>query len=579
MYRKNIFFLLKKPAVQCLILIAIVIITFWHMLWGNVPRYDQELYLHAMSQYTGFFDIIANSISFNRSVYEDTSVNSLLFRPALYLQLGTFLYLFGHNFFLWQFASLVLHIATVLALYAVFMQGRLQHTTYPLLISALFGCSFVAAELVLWHHISGYSTFCLLTTLSVLFLIKFFTRRNSIYGVLALFSAMLAQFMYELGVIFNLMLVTVFLYMFFFEKDYISNQSKHFLVWPVLFFCSAALYPVLSVTDFLLRDVSVVTNSFNVTAEGQANFSPSQSKTSLIEKIVLGNWNAIQQIPFWLGGLMVPAIYEFEAYHRTLFSGFRISGWLVVVNAITILIMLFLFFPMLKKYRSCFAKDQVSQWLLVFSGFLLLYTYLFIISAGRTYGAGIPYIFVNTHYAYIPQLIFLITMSFLFIKKTEHVKSPCCENHAATWKILLSVLVMLNGYHTYQVAKSYHYDYSLSKIAVFEAVESWAQDNKQKPDMYFKVSEDCVANHEIHWFSPGYFRRYSGWQSGPVTVADALWSKKSFILNEGYLTGTDYVLSEIPCPQEAILSEEQKSRDKALHKTLWELIVGKDFVE
>jgi len=223
---------LKDFTVQRLLLVALVVFTFWD---GRVAFQEliSLLYLHHVSQFSDFWDIVVTSPSWNRTQFAG---DFIFFRPLLYLQLGLFYYFFGYNFFLWQVASLFLHILSALGLHSLLFNGNLKRTIYPLLIALLFGSSYMASEIVFWSHISGYLTFSALAVFSVLFIVRFLSTGNAFSGWAALTLGILSEFAYELGVLLNLLVSAVFFYMWIVEKcQNLNNRSINSLSWFLLF--------------------------------------------------------------------------------------------------------------------------------------------------------------------------------------------------------------------------------------------------------------------------------------------------------------------------------------------------------
>ena len=84
----------KNIWLQRLIILSIITFVYWDGLWAGVPRSDQISYLHQIGGFQGYWDIILNTLSWNRV---QAAGDGILFRPLLYIQLGTFYYFFYYE--------------------------------------------------------------------------------------------------------------------------------------------------------------------------------------------------------------------------------------------------------------------------------------------------------------------------------------------------------------------------------------------------------------------------------------------------------------------------------------------------
>ena len=194
-----------KSSIQKLILTLCLVVAFWHGLFAGVPRSDQIIYLNGVTQFKNFWDIISHSLFWNRNIQLNLD-DALLFRPVLYILLGTLYFVFKYNFILWQLTSLSLHIFVVLGLHTLLSLGKLKKSPFPFLLSLFFGTSLLGSELVLWNHIVGYLLFSLLSILTILLLISFFNTQKHHYIYLALLFAFAAEFTYESAVFINILI-------------------------------------------------------------------------------------------------------------------------------------------------------------------------------------------------------------------------------------------------------------------------------------------------------------------------------------------------------------------------------------
>ncbi len=295
----------SEPGFQRLLIIISITTIFWNGLWGGFARADQIAYLHQISQFDGLWEILLNSPSWNRT---QSAGDFIVFRPVQYWLMGISYYFFGYNFFLWQLLSLFLHIIVLMGVHSLLMMGRLRITPYPLLLTTLFGVSFLGAELVLWHHMVGYLLFSAFSVFSIYFLVKFLGAGKIGYGCASLVLGILAEFTHEFGAILNALISISFFYQFFFADSgangLVQRTRKINLNWGLLFFFSTLSYPVLNLLDFSLG--------------GHAVTPETPDLINLAQSILTASSYAILQIAIWTGGWLFPAAYKISAGGKSL---------------------------------------------------------------------------------------------------------------------------------------------------------------------------------------------------------------------------------------------------------------------
>src|SRR6266851_40683 len=140
-----------------ILLVTVILVVFWDTPWAGAPRADQVVYLHQAGKYTSVIDVLYESPSWNRT---HSAGDFVLYRPLLYLFLGLQYALFGYHFWAWQLTGLTVHIATVLLLHSICR--RRMGEPWAFLLSALFACSFLGSQLVIWNHLTAYVLFAAL---------------------------------------------------------------------------------------------------------------------------------------------------------------------------------------------------------------------------------------------------------------------------------------------------------------------------------------------------------------------------------------------------------------------------------
>ncbi len=517
---------------QITILLFFILFVFWNGLWGGAPRADHLIYLHRVSEYTNFWDIVINSPAWNRT---HSAGDFILYRPILFLQLGLFYYFFKYNFFYWQLASLTLHIFVVFGLYFLLRQGALKKTIYPLLIAAFFGCSYLSSELVLWNHISGYITFSLFTIYAIFYITKFLQTDKTRYGYIALILGILCEFTYELGVVFNGLLAIVLGYKYFFIS--LRNRKKAYLILSLLFISAMLFYPIISLTDLKLREYPLSSSG------GGSN--------SFIYALSLSLWFALKQIVFWIGGWFLPTGYEVDAAGRASFGGFKFFGEKFLYNYA---LLIFLFCMVIGKIKiNLVSSIRINKirWYLVLIVGLFLYAYSIVIAYGRALPRGLGYVFnSNIYYAYMACLTVAVGFAVYFLVKPINDNQRFYNrmrvfNDNVLFIFIILGLIFFNACLTYNLASDYRYKYSPPILQTIGAVENYIKLDNSKSS-YFDVDSSCLGNYELPWFNDKHFRRGSNW-TGTATIADVLFPEKSFKLNKNNISDKKYDVVKVNC--------------------------------
>lgn len=531
---KKIKVFLNNSYFQITLLLLFILFVFWNGLWGGAPRADHLIYLHHVSQYTNLWDIVINSVAWNRT---HSMGDFILYRPILFLQLGLFYYFFKYNFFYWQLASLTLHIFVVIGLYFLLRQGELKKTVYPLLIAAFFGCSYLSSELVLWNHISGYITFSLLTIYAILYITKFLQTDKKIYGYISLILGILCEFTYELGVVFNGLLAIVLGYKYFFIS--LSNRKKAYLILSLLFISAMLFYPIISLTDLKLR--------------GYPLSSSGGGSNSFIYALSLSLWFALKQIVFWIGGWFLPMGYEVHAGSRATFSGLKFFGEKFLYNYTLLILLVSIVVSKIKMNLFSLIRINKIRWYVVLVVVLFLYAYSVVIAYGRALPRGLGYVFnINIYYAYMACLTVAVGFAVYFLVKLPLNDNQRLYNRMRVFNdnvlfiVIILGLIFFNARLTYNLASDYRYKYSPSILQTINTVESYIRLNKDQFS-YFEVDNSCLGNHELPWFNDGHFRKNSNWAGTTATIANVLFPEKSFILNKNDLVEGKYSVNKVNC--------------------------------
>lgn len=527
--------ILENSYFQKLFLIIFLILVFWHGLWSGAPRSDHIYFLHQIGEYSNFFDIIINSPFWNRT--HSAPGDQVLFRPLLYIQLGIFYYFFDYNFFLWQLGNLIIHILVVLVLHSIFLQTTLKKTSYPFFLSLLFGVYYQGSTLVLWNHLGGYISFCLLALLSVYFFIKFSDTKEKKYALFSLGASFLCQFFYELGCVLN------FIYAIYFFNNFLKkhNNKKKNLSYTGLFIISGLAYFIFSILHLIsLENLVFIENN---------SVSDSIGFLRVIKNILYyfftSLFYSLGHILFWLGGLMLPVMYSIVPGPRSTLDAFIIyNDFLLYLNYF----FCFLIFYTLK-YLKFDYKKLLSQ---IFLPLLFLLFYTLVIYFGRSLPRGLETNNFNLYYGYIAVLsIFTVVAFSARIKEEDYLiikKQMFNFDFFKITKFAMIILILFNSYKVFHLTIDYRFNYAFHKQISIDIVKRWMKIYGDKKNTFFLISSDCKGNYKLT-HNPSthlHYRRNTNWKP-PANYLDILWPEKSALLNRNYILDNKLPVIKISC--------------------------------
>lgn len=134
-------------------IIALAVLIFYFQVLLYPPRADQVVYLAETANKQHPWDLIFGCYDLNRHRIFSPG-DQVLFRPLLYMLLGSEQVIFGHHFWAWQLLGLGAHLTLIWVLLRL-----LWHLSGPWLAFAgtwVFALSVVNYELVTWTHLTSY---------------------------------------------------------------------------------------------------------------------------------------------------------------------------------------------------------------------------------------------------------------------------------------------------------------------------------------------------------------------------------------------------------------------------------------
>jgi hypothetical protein len=120
----------------------------------HIPRADQVIFLADTAPYKDWWPLMRFVVSYNRTRLFNAG-DVFLFRPLMFILMGTEKWLFGYRFVLWQLVGLILHLAVVWVLLKVLFLIRPGIAASA--AAFFFSTLHIGQEMIIWHHINGYN--------------------------------------------------------------------------------------------------------------------------------------------------------------------------------------------------------------------------------------------------------------------------------------------------------------------------------------------------------------------------------------------------------------------------------------
>lgn len=185
------------------LLILGICAAYWPAL-DHAPRADQVAYLAEVADVEGIGPLLRRSLTIERTGTW-SSGDERLFRPLLRVLHSVEYAVFGRDWRAWQALGLIAHGFAVFALWRVLR--RIGSGPFPILLSAFWAASWMGAEAVVWHHITGYVVFVALALFAVERWMVVLARSDEGLTSLAVLAFLLpACLLHELGCVLSVLL-------------------------------------------------------------------------------------------------------------------------------------------------------------------------------------------------------------------------------------------------------------------------------------------------------------------------------------------------------------------------------------
>lgn len=550
---------IRNPFRQRLLIVVVILIVFWDGLFAGMPRADQVQFLYQLASAGPENDNWLDFMSWNRVIAKG---DEALYRPVLYALLVVCYRLFGYNFVLWQMASLALHALAVLGLHALLLRGSLRETALPFLLALLFAVTLLGSELVLWHHIMGYVLFCVLAVFSLMQVLQYleYGRARDIW--IAVLLGLLAEFTYELGAAFNLLIgIALLVYRYRQVGRDPVRRAVVFGTVPafrhgVMFVTIAMAYPVFSFLDLALRGLSL----------------PAGEPFSVV-KLFLSLDYALRQLAFWLEAALFPTTLAVAPISRMVVKSISF-GWatLQIINYVVVATLVVGTLVSLRDWRKRnSAAGLFRACAATLPALLFIFAYSWVIAYGRAVPRGIGYVlYGNVHYSYVAYLAMLVGIALFTwsIEQTIIIRFPIHDREGAVsagstaaspvsnWRgVLLSVsiggLLILSAGATISIGNRLRYEFALPRDLLHYRARLWMERYGEAKDTYFVLAK-CEFRGEAYWertpgsgvytkIPPNDVHR----RADSVTFVDLLYPRLSYVLQKSHLAGRAVTIRDV----------------------------------
>jgi len=442
-------------------LIALAVVAFYFPTLYFPPRCDQVAYLAEIANNQHPCDLIFGTFDLNRHrVYAPG--DELLFRPLLYMFLGTQQVILGHNFWAWQLVAMLAHLTLVWVLLRL-----LCHLSGPWLGAAgawLFALSVTNYELVSWPHLTSYILMMTFVVLAFEQMVFCFEEQDLTWERIQrmLIYLSVACFIYETANIFTLLIMGVLVMSF-------PKMRTRSLVLSV----PVVLYMFFSFYNYVYVHHVIKTISSHGTSVG----------AFLGSIVYVGSWWLYEGVFNGLYGYVMGLRTAFRPNEVLVFKFLDFSNVQVVLQ----LIILSAFGVLAWINRQDFFKKITP--FIVLTGMLLAYVAVIVVGRYEALGSLKQAVGINSYYSY-PFWIIVVMMAFVLIA----TKSKINRYLVIIFVTASLILGLLQGKRIYSMASDYSQRYS-STVLLVVTLDLLVKEKGNEPGFSFYVHPQYPGNY------------------------------------------------------------------------------------
>ena len=413
----------------------------------HTPRSDQLVYLANVAYQQDWVSLALKNYAMNRVDLPFNMKDDLLFRPIVYIFLGTEKWLFGYHFIYWQITGFLLHLAVLWFLLKLLLQTK--ESFFAFLLAAFFSILNAGFEMVIWSNVNSYLIFlcCILISLHQL---RIIIKEGDVLHenlIKIIISLTVANFTYELGSFYCLLFAVYFYLSFNYKTTKILNSGnktnflKHKSYVTLTFCLPIILYLTFNFLDFFSRGLKL-------SPESQAILQV-KDIAPLLHNILLTLlwWVYVGIFPSQCVTNLVQRTAIFPPFILTPTKGiFPIHGLNLIPIFPGVMVIFIYFFILYKGMHLNYFKDK---WKILTLLLGMIISYSIVISFGRISQRGIPRILThNAYYNYFAWVLFILfiynSISFDYLKKDNLLTFL-----KRLGQLLLIILICINALRTF----------------------------------------------------------------------------------------------------------------------------------
>jgi len=448
-----------NPAWGIFIVLALIIGAYFPSLL-HLPRGDQWVYLLDTIKSDGFWNLLKDSYSFNRTMFVAPG-DVALFRPVLFFTLALEKSLFG-TFSPWhQLTNVLFHIIIFFLSLKLF---RVVHSTFfkshktaipssvinllAFVAISYFTLSICVVELVVWAHIKGYLVFHALALGALILAIRSSNQHyNSV--IKGLFFAwglcLLAAFTYELGQILAI-LIGLFLGISFYKRGETFKGLSVFLCFSLI----TIIYQGINRLDLLLHTENIQFYSQPGIINAAHHFNIKSFLSSFFSLKTVAN--SFRFLDFTILNPLFPSTVKVDFAHRVFMNGRHFSSfnfW----SVISIVVVALWGYMLVTGCRIAFKKKRsLIKYVLIL--FIFIFTsYMGIIIFGRMNIRWEGLLPGSSYYTYMAFSYFTLfsVLAFCSAVYSSAFQKNLNKKHIIT--ILIVFLIILGGVNIKEIYK------------------------------------------------------------------------------------------------------------------------------
>ncbi|MCP3965136.1 MAG: hypothetical protein GY750_16870 [Lentisphaerae bacterium] len=436
-----------KTIIIYLLISAITIFAYYPTFFTTF-RADQWCYWADTNNCNSWFDLVTKFYSYNRvRVYNSGDV--FLFRPILFILLGTEKFFFGYHQIYWQITGVVLYLVFAWILLVFLL--KIDKSILSFMLCTFFVFLSTNFEMVTWQHINGYILFMIFMASSLYLSYRYVQeklRSKSVILAIFLFN-LLAIFTHELGVIFSFL---IFIYLLI-DNIKRNKSSKSFS-----FYLVSIPIPLYILVNFL---------DFNYYSAGGAKGFISLY-SGYIYKIFECTVSLLYTISLWICAAILPFTQRSHIGSRFVFD---IHHHFEIIFVVVIILSLILLLIIKKIKFNLPALKNYNHLSFVCLNVIMLLSVALIIAL-RMIVNGPSYVNISIYYSYMFWFFAIVTICYLKKINFLEIKSNYKKIINRIIFLALSLIIILNiiNLHLFSSRLSRHYKqyydqyYTIGKI-------------------------------------------------------------------------------------------------------------------